>query len=230
MIELVREGGWLMLPIIIGSVIALAIVLERLWALQTKRVCPDHLLAEVWMWVKDGDYDADKVEALRRSSPLGQVLAAGLAHADDGREQMKEAIEDTGRHVVHELGRYLNTLGTVAAISPLLGLLGTVVGIMKVFAVISSQATANPQALSGGIAEALITTAAGLIVAIPSLILYRYFRGKVDDFVVRMEADAIRLVESVAGSKVGTGAKTARARRPAPTKKKTRRRKSTSTA
>jgi biopolymer transport protein ExbB len=229
MIELVREGGWLMLPIIVGSVIALAIILERLWALRNARVCPDHLLAEVWMWVKNDDYDAKKIEALKRSSPLGQVLAAGLAHAGDGREQMKEAIEDTGRHVVHELGRYLNTLGTVAAISPLLGLLGTVVGIMKVFAIISSQATANPQALSGGIAEALITTAAGLIVAIPSLILYRYFRGKVDDFVVRMEADAIRLVESVAGIKAETGSRT-RPQKASPTKKKTRRKKSTSTA
>jgi len=124
--------------------------------------------------------------------------------------------------VVHELGRYLNTLGTVAAISPLLGLLGTVVGIMKVFAVISTQATANPQALSGGIAEALITTAAGLIVAIPSLILYRYFRGKVDDFVVRMEADAIRLVESVVGGKAGAEAKTGKGRSRASSAPRTR--------
>lgn len=205
MIDLVREGGWVMLPILLCSVIALGIVLERLWALRDKRVCPDHLLAEVWLWVKDGKIDDKKMEALRRSSPLGQILAAGLSRRDTSREQMKETIEDTGRHVVHELGRYLNTLGTVASITPLLGLLGTVVGIMKVFAVISEQATANPQALSGGIAEALITTAAGLIVAIPSLILYRYLRGKVQDFVVRMEADAIRLVDSVHDNQTGRG-------------------------
>lgn len=197
MIELVREGGWLMLPIIACSVIALGIILERLWTLRERRVCPERLLAEVWLRLKNGEMDENGVEALRRNSPLGRVLAAGLRHRDDNRALMKEAVEDTGRHVVHGLGRYLTTLGTIAAISPLLGLLGTVVGIMKVFAIISSQATASPQALSGGIAEALITTAAGLAVAIPSLILYRYFRGKVDDLVVRMEADAIRLIEAL---------------------------------
>ncbi|MGH8273327.1 MAG: MotA/TolQ/ExbB proton channel family protein [Gammaproteobacteria bacterium] len=197
MIELVREGGWIMLPIIACSVIALGIILERLWTLRERRVCPERLLAEVWLRLKEGKMDAQGVEALRRNSPLGRVLAAGLRHRDDSRALMKEAVEDTGRHVVHGLGRYLTTLGTIAAISPLLGLLGTVVGIMKVFAIISSQATASPQALSGGIAEALITTAAGLVVAIPSLILYRYFRGKVDDLVVRMEADAIRLIEAL---------------------------------
>ena len=112
---------------------------------------------------------------------------------------MKEAIEDTGRHVVHDLERYLNTLGTVAAITPLLGLLGTVLGIMRVFAVITSQGTGNAQALAGGIAEALITTAAGLAIAIPTLIIYRYFRGKIDELVVRMEADAVKLVEALGG-------------------------------
>jgi len=197
MIELVREGGWLMLPILLCSVIALGITLERLWTLRTKKVCPDHLLAEVWLWVKNGEVNAKRVEALRRHSPLGRVLAAGLQYRNDSRALMKESIEDTGRHAVHELERYLNTLGTVAAITPLLGLLGTVVGIMKVFAVITTQGTANAQALAGGIAEALITTAAGLAIAIPTLIVYRYFRGKVDDLVVRMEADAVKLVEAL---------------------------------
>ena len=197
MIELVREGGWLMLPILLCSVIALGITLERLWTLRTKKVCPDHLLAEVWLWVKNGEVNAKRVEALRRHSPLGRVLAAGLQYRNDSRALMKESIEDTGRHAVHELERYLNTLGTVAAITPLLGLLGTVVGIMKVFAVITTQGTANAQALAGGIAEALITTAAGLAIAIPTLIVYRYFRGKVDDLVARMEADAVKLVEAL---------------------------------
>ncbi len=197
MIELVREGGWLMLPILLCSVIALGITLERLWTLREKQVCPTHLLAEVWLWLKNGEVNEQRIEALRRHSPLGRVLAAGLAHRDESRELMKESIEDTGRHVVHELERYLNTLGTIAGITPLLGLLGTVVGIMKVFAVITTQGTANAQALSGGIAEALITTAAGLTIAIPALILYRYFRGKVDALVVRMEADALKLVEAL---------------------------------
>ncbi|MGH8272198.1 MAG: MotA/TolQ/ExbB proton channel family protein [Gammaproteobacteria bacterium] len=197
MIELVREGGWLMLPILLCSVIALGITLERLWTLRERQVCPDHLLAEVWLWLKNGEVDEQRIEVLRRHSALGRVLAAGLAHRDGSRELMKESIEDTGRHVVHELERYLNTLGTIAGITPLLGLLGTVVGIMKVFAVITTQGTANAQALSGGIAEALITTAAGLTIAIPALILYRYFRGKVDALVVRMEADALKLVEAL---------------------------------
>lgn len=197
MIELVREGGWIMLPLILCSVIALGIILERFWSLRVKRVCPEHLLAEVWPWVKSGQPDPKRMEALRRHSPLGQILYAGLLHRNDSRELMKEAIEDTGRHVVHELERYLNTLGTIAAITPLLGLLGTVIGIMEVFAVITQQGTANTQALSGGIAQALITTVTGLIIAIPALILYRYFRGKVDDLVVRMEADAIKMIEAI---------------------------------
>lgn len=197
MIELVREGGWVMLPLILCSVIALGIILERLWSLRVKRVCPEHLLAEVWPWVKTGQTDPKRLEALRRHSPLGQILAAGLQHRTGSRELMKEAIEDTGRHVVHELERYLNTLGTIAAITPLLGLLGTVLGIMRVFAVITAQGTANTQSLSGGIAVALITTVTGLTIAIPALILYRYFRGKVDDLVVRMEADAMKMIEAI---------------------------------
>jgi len=197
MIELVREGGWVMLPLILCSVIALGIILERFWSLRVKRVCPEHLLAEVWPWVKTGKTDPKRLEALRRHSPLGQILAAGLQHRNDSRERMKESIEDTGRHVVHELERYLNTLGTIAAITPLLGLLGTVLGIMRVFAVITTQGTANTQSLSGGIAEALITTVAGLAIAIPALILYRYFRGKIDDLVVRMEADAMKMIEAI---------------------------------
>jgi len=186
-----------MLPLILCSVIALGIILERFWSLRVKRVCPEHLLAEVWPWVKTGKTDPKRLEALRRHSPLGQILAAGLQHRDDSRDLMKESIEDTGRHVVHELERYLNTLGTIAAITPLLGLLGTVLGIMQVFAVITTQGTANTQSLSGGIAVALITTVTGLTIAIPALILYRYFRGKVDDLVVRMEADAMKMIEAI---------------------------------
>ncbi|MGA7966170.1 MAG: MotA/TolQ/ExbB proton channel family protein [Gammaproteobacteria bacterium] len=197
MIELVREGGWVMLPLILCSVIALGIILERFWSLRVKRVCPEHLLAEVWPWVKTGNTDPKRLEALRRHSPLGQILAAGLQQRSTSRDLMKEAIEDTGRHVVHELERYLNSLGTIAAITPLLGLLGTVLGILRVFAVITTQGTANTQSLSGGIAEALITTVAGLTIAIPTLILYRYFRGKVDDLVVRMEADAIKMIGAI---------------------------------
>jgi biopolymer transport protein ExbB len=197
MLEIVHEGGWVMLPILLCSVAALAIALERLWTLRARRVCPEHLLAEVWLWLKNGEADEKHIEALRRNSPLGRVLAAGLIRRGAGREAMQEAIEDTGRHVVHDLGQYLTFLGTIAAISPLLGLLGSVIGIMRVFSGISAAGTATTQVLSGGIAEALITTAAGLIVAIPSLILYRYFRGKVEGLVVRMESDAMKLVQAL---------------------------------
>ncbi len=199
MLELVEAGGWLMLPIILCSIIAAGIIGERLWTLQRKRVIPAHLLAQVWSWIKNDQLDEDHIRALRLSSPLGRVLAAGLSARDSDREVMKESIEDTGRHVAHELERYLNSLGTIAAISPLLGLLGTVVGMIKVFTVITSVGVGNPGALAGGIAQALITTAAGLSVAIPAVIAYRYLRGRVDELIVLMEQDAIKLVEAFHG-------------------------------
>jgi biopolymer transport protein ExbB len=137
------------------------------------------------------------LQALRSGSPLGRILAAGLEQRHASRETMNEAIEDTGRHVVHELDRYLITLGTIASISPLLGLLGTVLGIMHVFAAISTVGLGNPAMLASGISQALITTVAGLTVAIPAYILYRYLRGKVDDLVVRMERESARLMNAV---------------------------------
>lgn len=199
MLELVEAGGWLMLPIILCSIIAAGIIGERLWTLQRKRVTPAHLLAQVWSWIKNNQLDQEHIRALRLSSPLGQVLAAGLMARDSDRDVMKESIEDTGRHVAHEMERYLNSLGTIAAISPLLGLLGTVVGMIKVFTVITTVGVGNPGALAGGIAQALITTAAGLSVAIPAVIAYRYLRGRVDELIVLMEQDAIKLVEAFHG-------------------------------
>jgi biopolymer transport protein ExbB len=141
------------------------------------------------------------VVAIRESSPLGRILAAGLVNMKNGREIMKESIEEAGRHVVHDLERYLNTLGTIAAITPLLGLLGTVIGMIKVFAAITSFGVGDPTVLAGGISEALITTAAGLSVGIPSLMFYRYFRGRVNALTVNMEQEAIRLVEVIHGDR-----------------------------
>ncbi|HEY5622147.1 MAG TPA: MotA/TolQ/ExbB proton channel family protein, partial [Gammaproteobacteria bacterium] len=155
------------------------------------------LTTEVWQWVKSNQLDRQHIQSLHQSSPLGQVLAAGLSSRDLGRDLAKESIEDTGRHVVHELERYLNPLGTIAAISPLLGLLGTVIGMVKVFAAITVHGVGNPAVLAGGISEALITTAAGLTVAIPSLIGYRYLRGRVDGLVVRMEKEAMKFLEAL---------------------------------
>ena len=197
MLEIVQAGGWLMLPIIACSIVAAAIILERLWTLQPARVLPKDLTTEVWQWVRGGQLDRQHIQSLHQSSPLGQVLAAGLSSRDLGRDVAKENIEDTGRHVVHELERYLNPLGTIAAISPLLGLLGTVIGMVKVFAAITVHGVGNPGVLAGGISEALITTAAGLTVAIPSLIGYRYLRGRVDGLVIRMEKEAMKFLEAL---------------------------------
>jgi biopolymer transport protein ExbB len=195
MLEIVRAGGWMMVPIIACSVIFVAIVLERLWTLQRKRVLPKDMTAQVWEWVKHNQLDPSHVQMLQASSPLGQVLAAGLVNRHAPRDVLKEAIEDSGRHVVHDLERYLGPLGTIAAISPLLGLLGTVSGMISAFTAITAQGVGNPTVLAGGISEALVTTAAGLIVAIPSLIAYRYLRGRVDSLVVQIEKEAIRFVD-----------------------------------
>lgn len=201
MLEFVRAGGWLMWPIILCSIIALAIIGERLWFLQRKRILPRHLVAQVWHMHSKRELDDEKIDTIRISSPLGRVLAAGLINRHHEREIMKESIEDTGRHVVSEMSRYLNTLGTIASISPLLGLLGTVIGMIKVFAAITTQGVGNPTVLAGGISEALITTAAGLSVAIPSLMFYRYFNGRIDNFVISMEQEAIKLIEVLHGDR-----------------------------
>ena len=201
MFEIVKSGGWLMLPILLCSVVALAIIVERLWSLQRKRITPKHLVAQIWSLHSKGQLNAEQIEALRKGSPLGRILATGLANLKHERAVMKESIEETGRHVVHELERYLNSLGTIAAITPLLGLLGTVIGMIQVFSVITSQGVGNPTVLAGGISVALITTAAGLSVAIPSLMFYRYFRGRVDAHVVFMEQEAIKLVEVMHGER-----------------------------
>ena len=197
MLEIVKSGGWVMLPIIICSIMAAAIILERLWTLQQRRVLPLHLTRSVWEWVSKDELNREHIKSLNDSSPLGQILAAGLMNRHRNREIMKESIEDTGRHVVHDLQRYLTPLGTIAAISPLLGLLGTVIGMVKVFAAITIQGVGNPAVLAGGISEALITTAAGLTVAIPALIGYRYLRGRVEGLVIKMEKEAITLVEAL---------------------------------
>ncbi len=195
MFELVQAGGWLMVPILLCSVIAAAICVERFWTLRTAQIVPRNLLAQVWDWIKNNDMDNRKLRELRLGSPLGQILAAGITNHRRGREQMKEAIEEVANQVVHEMERYLNTLGTVAAIAPLLGLLGTVIGMIKVFTSIKLEGTGNAAVLAGGISEALITTAAGLTVAIPSLFFYRFFQRRVDELVISMEQEALKLVE-----------------------------------
>jgi len=197
MVEIVKSGGWLMAPIILCAILAMGIILERFWTLKPGRVLPEDLTSRVWGWIEKDALDQKQIQSLYQGSPLGRILAAGLINRDRDRDIMKDSIEDTGRHVAHELERYLDTLGTIAAISPLLGLLGTVIGMVKVFTAITTHGVGDPTVLAGGIAEALITTAAGLTVAIPALIGYRYYRNRVDGLVVDMEKEAIKLVEAL---------------------------------
>jgi biopolymer transport protein ExbB len=195
--EIIRAGGGFMWPIIFCSIAAVAIILERLWTLQTNRVIPRDLSQKVWNWIEAGQVNEKLITSLEQNSPLGELLAIGLANRNKPRQLMEDRLEDGGRHVIHELERFLNTLGTIASVAPLLGLLGTVAGIIHAFNAITANGLGDPRTLSGGIGEALITTAAGLTVAIPSLIAYRYLRGKVERLVVRMEKEAIKLVDAL---------------------------------
>ena len=197
MLELLTAGGGLLVLMLLSSIVALAICIERLYTLNAKKIAPPHLLATVWKQLKAGEMDAARLRTLKQSSPLGRILAAGLGNAYHGRDVMKESIQEAAAHVIHDLERYLNTLGTIAAITPLLGLLGTVVGMIKVFAEIMAQGTGNASVLAGGISEALITTAAGLTVAIPALAMHRYFIGKIDAIVVELEQETIKLVDAL---------------------------------
>jgi biopolymer transport protein ExbB len=199
MFEIVKAGGPVMVPIILASIIAAAIFLERLWTLQQRRVLPAELTEKVWKLVEQRQIQDKHIAALQQNSPLGKILAAGLANRNRERAIIKEAIEDTGRHVVHELERFIGALGTIAAISPLMGLLGTVVGMIRTFNTIQTAGVGDPAALGGGIAEALITTAAGLTVAIPALLAYKYLRARVESLVIQMEKESIKLVQAMEG-------------------------------
>ncbi|ESQ15850.1 MAG: MotA/TolQ/ExbB proton channel family protein [Thiohalocapsa sp. PB-PSB1] len=201
MFELLQAGGWLMLPIVLSSIMATAIVGERFWSLRRQVVMPENLVGQIWQLDRRKLLNDDRIAEIREGSALGRMLAAGLVNRFHSREIMKEAIQDTGRQVVADLERHLNTLGTIAAIAPLLGLLGTVIGMIDVFAVITRAGVGNPGVLAGGISKALITTAAGLSVAIPALMFHRYFNGRVDKLVIDLEEQALRLIEVMQGER-----------------------------
>lgn len=201
MFEMVQAGGWLMVPIVLCSVVSVAICAERFWTLRPSQVAPRNLLAQVWSWIRNNQMDNRKLKEVRDASPLGKILVSGLSSSRRGREIMKESIEETAGHVIHEMERYLNTLGTIAVITPLLGLLGTVIGMIKVFSALQLEGTGNAAVLAGGISQALITTAAGLSVAIPSLFFYRFFVRRVDELVIEMEQEAIKLVDVIHSDK-----------------------------
>jgi len=195
--EIILAGGWMMVPIILCSIAVVGITGERFWTLNPAKIAPRHLLAQVWGWIKNNQLDGNKIRELKTNSALGKILAAGLSNSRSGREVMKDSIEEAANQVIHEMERYVGTLGTIAAISPLFGLLGTVIGMIQVFTEIMLQGTGNSQALAGGISQALITTAAGLVVAIPAMMAHRFFQRRIDTLVVTMEQEAIKLVDAL---------------------------------
>lgn len=197
MLEIISAGGVLMLPILTCSVVAMAIVVERLWTLRAQQVAPDNLLVQSCALLKKNDIPASTIRQLEAHSPLGRLMAAGVANRHQSRESIKTAIGETGTHIAHELNRYLNALGTIATITPLLGLLGTVLGMISVFTRITSAGVGNPGELAGGISQALITTAAGLAVAIPSLVMHRYFRSHIERLLVDMEQQSLKLLAAI---------------------------------
>lgn len=199
MLAIIEAAGWPIWTILIASVISLAIIGERLWSLRGGVVAPKGMLAQVAKEIKGGVSPA-LLDHLSKGPLMGRVFAAGLKNASSPREVMKEAIEEEGRAVAHELERFLNTLGTIATVSPLLGLFGTVIGMVEIFSALTP-ANADPAKLAHGISVSLYNTAMGLVVAIPSLIFYRYFRGKVDGLILEMELQAIKLVEMVHGER-----------------------------
>jgi biopolymer transport protein ExbB len=194
-LELVMAGGWPMIPLLLLSALALAIIVERFWTLRRKSVLPPGLGEEVRAWAARGKLDPQHIQSLRATSPLGALLAAALDVRHRPRDQLRERVEDVGRHLVHRMERFLNTLGTVAAIGPLLGLFGTVVGMIQMFMGILDHGVGDVSLLAGGIGKALISTAAGLIVAIPALMFHRYFRGRIGEYLVEMEHEATLLLD-----------------------------------
>lgn len=201
MLEIFQAGGWVMYPILACSIAAMAIVLERLWALRRGRVAPEDLLPDVWEMYRRHQLTPARIGEIRDGSPLGRIIAAGLVNREHSREIMKEALEEAGRQVVHELERYLNMLGTIGVISPLLGLYGTVLGMIQTFTAITTAGIGNPAPLAGGIATALITTAAGLTVAIPTLLFHHFLIGRVDSLAILMEEEALKVVEVMHGER-----------------------------
>ena len=195
MLELVLAGGWPMIPLLLLSALALAIIVERFWTLRRKAVLPPGLGEEVRAWAAHGRLDPNHIQSLRRTSPLGELLAAALDVRHRPREQVRERVEDVGRHLVHRMERYLNALGTIAAAGPLLGLFGTVVGMIQMFLGILDHGVGDVNQLAGGIGKALVCTATGMIVAIPALAFHRYFRARVGTYIVDMEHEAIALLD-----------------------------------
>jgi biopolymer transport protein ExbB len=200
--EIIQAAGWPIWPLIFASIVAVAIIVERFWTLRTESIAPKSLLPEVSRMVSKGGITRDACRTLAQHSYLGEIFAAALLNANNSREVIKEAVEESGRVVVHKLERYMNTLGTIATVAPLLGLLGTVIGMVELFGAFTSTGHDVAQ-FARGISVALYNTAGGIVVAVPAMIFYRYFRGRIDSFIVEMEQEAIKLVEIIHGERQG---------------------------
>jgi biopolymer transport protein ExbB len=199
--SIIQAAGWPIWPLLLASIIAVALIIERLIALRDTKVVPPDVLDKAIAAYRDRGVSTEMLQSLAASSPLGRVLSAGLRNHSSPRPVMKEAIEEEGRSVTHDLERYLNTLGTIASISPLMGLFGTVVGMIEIFGSQAPTGGTNPQQLAHGISIALYNTGFGLLIAIPAMIFFRYFRGKVEAFVVQMEQQAAKLVDILHGDR-----------------------------
>ena len=198
LLSILLAAGWPIYMLLTASVIGLALIIERLLYLRSKRILPPTLLQEVVRVYHNGKVDDNVINTLEQNSPLGRVLAAGLRNIDSPREVMKESIEEAGRGAAHELERFLTTLGTIATLAPLMGLFGTVVGMIEIFGSQNS-AGSNPAELAHGISVALYNTGFGLAIAMPTLVFYRHFRAQVDSFVIEMEQQAVKFVDIVHG-------------------------------
>nr|WP_239058564.1 MotA/TolQ/ExbB proton channel family protein [Acidithiobacillus ferrianus] len=199
MLELFQLGGFVLPILILLAIVSLAIVGNRFWVLRRARIAPADLAARAGDLIEAGKVQQAVKVLYENDTPLARMMLVALQQVGQPREVIKEVVEESGRHEVAHLDRYLNFLGSIAGVAPLLGLLGTVFGIMHAFAAIGMVGAGDPKALAGGISEALITTASGLIVAIPSLMFYRYFKGRVDVLVLAIEKEALKLVNLLVG-------------------------------
>jgi biopolymer transport protein ExbB len=217
--DLISAMGIMGIPLVLSSIVAIVVILNLFLTLKRSKVIPEGIAETAQKLARSGKVTKAHIEKIREGSLLGRVLATGLESLGQPRHLMKENIEESGRHVIHSMDKYMTTLGTVAAIAPLLGLLGTVVGMIEVFSVITAQGVGSPTELAGGISKALITTAAGIIIAVPALIFHRHFRGKINDYAVEMEKQAIKLISVTQAAKSTTATAAPAPARRAPAKK-----------
>lgn len=205
MLELVKAGGWPMVPLLVIGVMALAIILERMWSLRRSEIVPPGLGREVRQWAVRQQLEPGHLDSLRQNSPLGAMLATVLASRFRSREVMRERVEDMGRHLVYRLERFLNPLGTIASAGPLLGLLGTVVGMIQMFLGILDHGIGNVDQLAGGIGKALVCTATGMLIAVPALIFYRYFKAKIAGYTIILEQEVMLLTDALDSRQADAG-------------------------